>query len=224
MALNIDYLYSFARKLIRKNQSGSLSADDFNKHWNDSSNNYFDDLVGRFQSQGIGKSGVNTGLIENRTILQKLDPFIKNTTLTITAGNSNKPADFIYELAIRISGYDVIHINHDQVAAVTNSAIDPPSVTNNKYYVSLKGGVYSFLPSSVTSASMDYISNPVDAAWGYTIDGDGRQEYDSGASVQPLWDDHSLREITKRMLTNLGVSLKDADFANFGAKVQMQGE
>jgi hypothetical protein len=224
MALDIDYLYSFSRKLIRKNQSGSLSATEFGMHWNDASNTYFDDLVGRFQRNSVGKSGINTGLIENSTTLQKLDPFIKTAALAIAAGNSNKPADFIYELALRISGYDVIHINHDEVAAVSNSVIDPPSVADNKYYVSLKGGVYSFLPNTVTSASLDYISHPVDAQWAYTTDVEGRQLYDAGSSVQSQWDAHSEREITKRMLTNLGVSLKDADFANFGAKVQSQGE
>jgi hypothetical protein len=224
MALNIDYLYSFARKLIRKNQSGSLSADDFNKHWNDASDSYFDDLVGRFQQQGVGKSGVNTGLIQNKTILQKLAPFTKKANLTITSGSANKPADFIYELALRIDGADVIPINKDQISSANGSVIDPPSEDDEKYYQTEYEDHYVFFPNTVTSAELDYISNPVDAVWAYTIDGQERQVYDPEASVQSQWDDHSKREITKRMLTNLGVSLKDADFMQFGAKTQTMGE
>lgn len=35
-------------------------------------------------------------------------------------------------------------------------------------------------------------------------------------SVQPLWLDAQIKEITKRTLSSLGVSFKDADFENFG--------
>lgn len=224
MALDINYLYTWALKLIRKNQSGSLSSTEFNQHWNDASDSYFDDLVGRFQPQGIGKTGVNTGLIENKTVLQKLSPFTKTANVTITGGNGPKPADFIYELALRIGGEDVIPITKGQVASVNKSVIDPPDEDEEKYYCTEYEDHYTFFPNTVTEASLDYISHPVDAEWAYTIDGDGRQVYDAGSSVQPLWDTHSLREITKRMLTNLGVSLKDADFVNFGAKVQTMGE
>lgn len=224
MALDIDYLYTFALRLIRKNQSGSLSAAEFNQHWNDASNTYFDDLVGRFQAQGVGKTGPNTGLIQNKTILQKLSPFTKTDALVIAAGSVDKPEDFIYQLALRINGYDVIMIPKDQIAAVNNSVIDPPSEDEERYYATEYESRYVFFPNTVTAATLDYISNPVDAEWAYTFDGDGRQVYDSANSEQPIWDDHSLREITKRMLTNIGVSLKDADFAQFGAKTQIQGE
>lgn len=224
MALDIDYLYSFAQKLIRKNQSGSLSATEFGMHWNDASDSYFDDLVGRFQRNTVGKSGPNTGLIENKTILQKLSPFTKTANIAVAGGNGPKPDDFIYELALRIDGVEVIPIRKDQIASVNNSAIDPPSVADEKYYSTEYEDHYAFFPNTVTGAVIDYISHPVDVEWAYTVDGDGRQVYDAPNSVQSQWDSHSDREITKRMLTNLGVSLKDADFANFGAKVQNIGE
>jgi hypothetical protein len=60
--------------------------------------------------------------------------------------------------------------------------------------------------------------------WGFTYDSNDRKIYNVGTSVQPLWDNNSCREITKRMLTNLGVSFKDQDFANFGKSVQLTGE
>lgn len=224
MALTVDYLYNFALKLIRKNQSGSLSADDFAKHWNDASSSYFDDILGRFQSRNTGKEGANTGLIQNKTLLQKLAPFTKEDTLTIAAGETDKPTDFAYELALRIGGKDVIHINHDQKAAVANNVIDPPSEANGKYYVTEFENYYSFLPTTVTSVDIDYIRFPVDIKWGYTFDSNGRQVYASGSSTQPEWDNNSCREITKRMLTNIGISLKDNDFLNFGKSVQATGE
>jgi len=43
-------------------------------------------------------------------------------------------------------------------------------------------------------------------------------------SVQPKWALPTVIEITKRTLTSFGVSLKDKDFENFGAKNTMTGD
>lgn len=223
MALTANYIYDFALKLIKKNQSGSLTSLAFAKLFNDAQSSYFDDLVGRFQNRNDGKEGANTGLIENETIMQKLSPFITPATLTITAGLSNKPDDFIYRLAMRISGVDVFKINHNQIATVNASVIDPPNVIANKYYFIEYKGYYSFLPNTVTTASLDYIATPKLVVWGYTFDNLGRQVYNQGLSVNPQWDSHSCMEIVKRMLETIGVSLKDNDFANFGKSVIATG-
>jgi hypothetical protein len=224
MALTTDYLYQFSLNLIRKNQAGALASIEWARHWNDASNTYMDDLLGRFQSRSNGKTGMNTGLIENETIETKLDPFTKTDTIVVTGGNGPKPSDFAYLLALRIGADQVIHINKNQIAAVNDNVIDPPSITNGSYYYTPYLNYYSFLPNTVTSATIDYIATPVDVVWGFTFDGSGRQVYNSGTSVQPVWSDSSCREITKRMLVNLGVSFHDSEFTQFGTKVQMQGE
>lgn len=223
MALSVDYLYQFTLNLIKKNQAGSLPSLVWARHWNDASCSYQDDLMGRFQSRANGKTGANTGIIENDTILQKLAPFIKPVTLTVTTGTANKPAGFVYELALRINGKEVRHINHNQIATVNDNVIDPPSITNGAFYVIAYEGYYSFLPNTVTSADLDYICTPTDVVWAYTIVSN-RQVYDAGKSVQPQWNDNSCREITKRMLTNLGVSYHDNEFSQFGKSVQLTGE
>lgn len=224
MALSVDYNYQFALRLIKKNQAGGLASTEFAYHWNDAQASYMDDLAGRFQMRANGKTGMNTGLIQDETILQKLSPFISPVTLTITGGVSPKPQNFIYRMGIRINGYDAHKINYNQIANVNDSVIDPPSVSENMYYFVEYEGDYSFLPTTVTSAELDCMSAPPNVVWGYTFDADDRQVYNPGTSVQPLWDNNSCREITKRMLTNLGVSFKDADFLNFGKSVQLTGE
>lgn len=224
MALTVDYLYTFVRQLIKKNMAGGLTSTNFDVQWNDAQGSYQDDLLGRFQSRSNGKTGMNTGLIEDETILQKLSPFIIPETLTIASGTADKPDDFIYRLGLRINGYDCYKINYGQIASVNHSVIDPPSVVNNTYYFVEYEDYYSFLPNTVTSASLDYIRTPLNVRWGFTWDSQDRQIYNIGTSTQPEWDSNSCREITKRMLTNLGVSFKDNDFANFGKSVQLTGE
>jgi len=199
--------------LIRKNQAGSFSATDLFYSWNFEQRAYQSDLLGRFQARSNGKSGVNTGLIENETILTKLAPFTKSDTLTVTAGLGAKPSDFIYLLSLRVSGKPCEYAEHDQIAFINDSVIDPPSISGGQFYYTEYEANYSFLPTAVASATIDYISEPEDVMWGYSLDGDGRQVYDSGTSVNPQWDGDSIVEITKRALKSLGVSYKDADFA-----------
>jgi len=218
MALSVDYLYTYTRDLIKKNQAGSLASTEWARHWNGESNAYQDDLLGRFQARSNGKTGMNTGMIENETIETKLAPFTKNATIAIAGGNGNKPSDFKYKLGLRIDGEHVFHINKNQIATVNDSAIDPPSLTNGCYYYTEYEGYYTFLPNTVTSASLDYIAAPVDVLWNFNIVG-GRQVYSAAGSVQSQWDDASNREITKRVLNTLGVAYKDSDFASFGNKV-----
>jgi hypothetical protein len=215
MALTVDYLYQYCLNLIKKNQAGSLGSIEWARHWNGESNAYQDDLLGRFQARSNGKTGMNTGLIENETIEQKLAPFTKNATITIAGGDGNKPSDFKYLLALRINDDHVFHINKNQKATVLDSVIDSPSVTDGTYYYTEYQGLYSFLPTTVTSASIDYIAAPIDVVWGFNLSG-GRQVYNSGTSTQSQWDDASNREICKRVLSTLGISFKDGDFANFG--------
>lgn len=203
---------------MKKNQAGAVGSIEWARHWNGESNAYQDDLLGRFQARSNGKSGINTGLIENETILQKLSPFTKNASIAIAGGDGSRPSDFKYLLALRINNQHVIHFNKNQKATILDNVIDPPSISDGAYYYAEYNGVYSFLPTSVTSADIDYISSPIDVVWAFTIVG-GRQVYDSGSSVQSQWDDASNREICKRVLSTLGVSFKDGDFANFGQHI-----
>lgn len=213
-----DQIYEFLRWLLRKNQAGAISASNFFYAWNSESSSYFKDLLGRFQARANGKLGLNTGLIENETIETQLSPFTKTVTLAIAGGVSPLPADFIYKTGLRINDEPVFHVNKNQIAAVKKSKIDPPSATTDTYYYTPYDDGYHFLPTTVTSAQLDYISHPIDIVWAFTIVS-SRQVYNSAASVQPQWLQTEIVEITKRTLKSFGVSFKDADFANFGNSV-----
>lgn len=228
MAWNINQVYEFVKFLTKKNQSGGISASDLFYAWNAEQKAYQSDLLGRWQLRNNGKEGANTGLIENETILSKLAPFTKPTTVTISSGQGNKPSDFAYTLALRINNAKVFHVNHDQIAAMNADVIDPPSATDNCYYFTEYLGYYKFFPSTPTSAELDYIAVPTDVVWAYTFDDNNRQVYsaDGGVdvtpttgSVQPQWNDLDIIEITKRTLKTLGVRFKDGDFAQFGNSV-----
>jgi len=225
----VNDILNLTKFLMRKNQSGSISAKDLFYAWNSEQTAMFQDLTGRWQARNTGKSGQNTGLIENETILTKLTPFTTTASLTITSGDADKPTDFVYRLAFRINGYDCFKINHNQIANVNAGVIDPPSITDNKYFFVEYEDYFYILPHSlptvaITTAELDYLTQPVDVVWGFTYDSDGRQVYNAGTSTQPQWMMNEIVEITKRTLASFGVSYKDKDFDNFGKSAQVTGD
>lgn len=223
MTWTVNDILKLVQKLTRKNQSGSISAEDLFYMWNSEQLMYFNDIIGRWEARSNGKSGQNTGLILNETILTDLAPFIIPTSLTVTDGRADKPSGFEYMLALRINEKKVYLIRPDQVASVNDSVIDPPSVADDKYYVTEYEDYYSVLPSTVTSLSLDYIVAPEDIKWAFTFDSDNRQVYNPGLSVQPKWANTTIVTITKRTLDNFGVSWKDTDFINYGKSAQASG-
>lgn len=223
MAWNTDQIYGFLRFLIRKNQAGSVSATDYFYAWNSEQAAMHEDLLGKWQNRSNGKTGANIGLIQDETMLTKLAPFTLTTTLTITAGYADWPADLIYQLALRINGAKVTHFNKDERWSIQDSVIDPPDVTANCFYYTEYAsatiglpGKYEFLPNTITTATLDYIAACTDIVWGFSFDGQGRQVYNSASSVQPKWNQNTIVAITKRALKSMGVSYKDRDFAQFG--------
>lgn len=286
--------------LARKNQSGTNVKDCIDS-WNIEQASLHADLLGRWQNGGNSKTGANTGLIQNETILTQLAPFTNPATIAIASGQVPKPALFAYTLDLRINGKKVFPITHDQIDSVNDSVIDPPSVTDSKYYYTEYLSYYYLLPQSVTgNADLDYIANCADIFWAYTLDGNNRQVYNpsgitgtnviyGGAgyttptiafsapaaggvqatgtlsvffgaivgvvmtnpgqgyagltptytitggssatailatptvSVQPQWLQNEIVLITKRALTNLGISFRDNDFLNAGRVAQKSG-
>lgn len=223
MAWNVDQILGLQKFLVRKNLAGGISAGDFFNTWNSEQYAYHEDLLGHWQNRSNGKTGQNTGLIQDETSLIKLAPFTLSTTLTIGSGFSDWPADFIYQAALRINGKKVYHFNKDERFSIEDSVIDPPSISDDSYYyteyASPNAGIpgkYEFLPNTVTTATLDYIAACTDVVWAWTPDGQGRQAYDPTNSVQAKWNQNTIIEITRRTLKSFGVSLKDQDLAQYG--------
>lgn len=229
VAWNVNRILQLFKFLLRQNQSGSISTDDFFNAWNTEQNAYFSDELGKWQNRNNGKSGQNTGLILNETIMTDLAAFTIPGSVTISSGAATKPDDFIYGLARRLSvggeEYLVTKINHGQIWYVNNDVIDPPSITDGIYYIVEYEDYYKVLPNGATGdLLLDYIAQPENVVWGFTYDAQNRKVYNAGLSIQPKWQDPTIITITKRALTSFGVSYKDKDFQNFGEKNTVTGD
>lgn len=225
MAWNVDQIYGYARWLINKNQAGGLSVTDFFYAWNSEQYAYHEDLVGKWQARANGKQGINTGLIQNEVTMTKLLPFTIPINIPIALGQGIKPADLIYTLALRINDVKVFQVDHDQIWAVKDDVIDPPSIPDDSYYYTEYLNYYAFLPTTVTTFDLDYVAACSDVVWAFTLDGNNRQQYDPGpASKQPKWGQNTIIEITRRTLKGLGVHFSDQDYEQYGASQIITGD
>lgn len=231
MAWSTNDIFSFLKFLLRKNQAGSISTTDFFYAWNSEQASAHEDLVGKWQNRSNGKTGINIGLIQDETMLTKLAPFTISTTLTISGGFADWPADMIYQLALRIGNSKITHFNKDERWSIADSVIDPPSLADNCFYYTEYAsattgirGKYEFLPSTINEVTLDYVASCTDIVWGSNPDSDGRRVYDPSTSVQPKWNQNTIVEITKRTLKSFGVSFKDQDFTQFGQSNIVTGD
>lgn len=226
MAWTTNDIFNCYLYLIRKNQSSSVSPQDFFFNWNLESRAYYADLRGRFNKNNNSKTGLDTGLAENQVIITTLSPLIHNVTIPVVAGQVPKPANFSYLMAIRdtASQERVYSFNKDQKFSIVGSVIDPPSDEALSFYYTEYGTYFEVLPADMANVDLDYLSSPVDIVWGYTLDGNNRFVYNPATSVQPEWSQTSIDEITKRSLKSTGVSFQNQDYVQYGQSVQDKGE
>jgi hypothetical protein len=211
MTWTVDNVFNFVKFLVRKNQTSSITADEFFLAWNSEQRSFMGDILGRIQDRS-GKAG----LIESDRALTILSPFTETADITVDiTGAATKPTDLVYRLAVRAADKNVKMLTKGQIYAAINSGIDSPSVANGIYYGTEYDTFFKIWPASAGSITLDYIRNPANVAWGSTNDGNGVAQYNAGASTQPEWRDEQIQEITKRSLRLFGVSFSSQDFQQF---------
>lgn len=216
MPWSVDNIYQYTRFLTNKNQAGGISPTDLFNAWNGEQAMYHQDLVGRWQKQNNTKTGIMSGMIEDEITISSMSPFIIPVTIPIAGGLGFKPADYIYGIALRINRAKVFSVSHDQIYAVYDDVIDPPSLADNKYYYTEYLSYFSFIPDTTTTFDLDYVAETNDIVWGFTLDANNRQVYNAGASIQPKWNKNTTIEITRRTLKSFGLHFDSREFENFG--------
>jgi hypothetical protein len=216
MAWTVKQIFELVQFLANKNETGAISPNDFFYAWNSEQRAYMGDILGKIRARNPNKNAPD-GLKEDVSTLQSLRPFVTQETLTIAVnGASDIPTDLVHALAVRIHDRDCKYVNKGQIYSVLNSAIDPPSITNNIYYFTDYDTFYKFWPAASSSAELDYVRNPTDVVFGYTIDANELEQYDAGSSVQPEWLDVDAVAITRRTLKSFGIHFSSNDFQSFG--------
>ena len=221
--MTVDQVYNILKFIVRKNQLGSLSPDDFAYAFNTAQRNYYDFLVGRIEQYRYDSAKSRVGLSMTDNVVSRLMPFQTSAALTVTSGLANKPSDLNKILAIyTTNNYRVYRVEEDRFAERMQDSIDPVDEAN-AFYVEQNTNLRIY-PTTLNNLTLKYLIVPADVKWNYTIDGSGRPVYNSIGSIQPLWKDNDIDELIGRAAKIIGVSFKEPTLGQFGQGVINTGE
>ena len=223
--MNINQAHQFIDFLIRQSNSGVyLSPTEKELILNRAQTQYFNKLYGNQNDYRYDRPEPKISYAVTEKISRSLAPFLSDpTALVIDAnGQVNTPTDLYQTVSVThtVSGldYEVTRVEQDRVSNNLTSSIEAP---DDKYpiYTQLRTKL-QFYPKNLATATITYLKKPIDMVWGYTLVG-GVPVYNSGTSVQPVWEDMDMNEVVYLALSYAGLNIKDADVSQF-ANVKTQ--
>lgn len=221
--MSVNDAYVLMQLIINKNQNGYLSPEDFNNAINQAQRSYLSFLMGNPEQYQYQRSQPRVQYSMNENIRQKLMPFIKSTTLTITSGLANYPDDYqLIDTMLNAAGTDRIrYAANSKLYSFLQSRIDP--VATNPVYTLTKIG-FSFKPITLTSATLGYVSTPADIVWNFTPDVNDRPVYEPIGSVDPEWYDTDMLEVIVRALNIVGCNLQLGAVLQYAENIKNGGQ
>ena len=211
--MTIDEIYQFVQFLANKDQRGYIKPSEFNL------------AVERAQLDEIKELIANESTHQN---YDKLRTVIDKTTITYSAtgnGAFTLPSDYLYFLSATFDSdgpvhYEVEMVNHDQLFKKINSTIVFPS-SSYPIGVIMEDGIEIYNNTSGADATagnvvLNYVKIPAAPVWTYQLV-NNMYVYDaSSASLQQLTLPESThQDIISRVVSYLGVSLREADLVEY---------
>ena len=186
MAISVDTIYKTVLSILNKESRGFLTPDEFNKI---GSQVQLDILEKNFYdyNRAVVKSNLNRSVSEYgdipENIKEKIDVFAKESSLSISNGVVSAPSDLYKIINISTSNrtINVDKITKSKLSYVNSSKLTVPTASYPVYYK--EGANIKFFPSTITSATIDYVKIPSEPVWAGTTDSYGAITYNSNAST-----------------------------------------
>ena len=221
--MTINDVYTLIQYIINKNQDGYLSPDEFNLIINQAQTSFLNYLLGEFQQYQVQHPQPRLAYSQNETTRQRLEPFIKETALTVDSGGfSNYPVDYeqVDAMLSLYNFYRIRYIQQDSQFSYLRSVIDP--VATNPVFLIKRGG-FQFYPIN-TQAYLSYVSTPPAMFWANINNIYGIPIWDQANSTDPAWYDVDILEIIVRALRMVGVNLQQNDVSAYANEIKQTGQ
>lgn len=222
--MTADDVYVLMMYILNKNQQGYFGPADFFTAINQGQRSYQSWLLGSFQTYTPGRPISKVELGQNSVVRQRLSPTIYKVVLTIDgSGNSNYPADYIQTDSMYTSTGNkrIRNVQQNSLDSNINSVIDP--IATNPIYL-IEDTKFQFYPVTTATAKLSYVGDAPDIVWGFTLDVNGREVYDAGTSVQPVWSNAAMLDIIERALKIVGVNLQSGAVMNYAKEINILGQ
>ena len=165
----------------------------------------------------------------NQKVLDDLRAFI-NHNIDLTYDVTNRvfdyPADYIHLTSLSHAGRNIKMVNEDKLYSILNSSITPPT-SAKPVAVMYNEGIRVYISSAengilISGVKCSYLRRPTRPRWAY-VELDNNPLYDPSNSTQLDLPEQTHNELAMKMLTYIGINLKDNDIYAFGELQQKSG-
>ncbi len=226
MAINVNTVYRTVLSLLNREQRGFMTPDQYNRFARMAQL----DLLGQaFLDYNRYLTRKETGTINDeyanlaKLAKEKIDIFSTSATLSFTSGIAAAPTN-LYKCIMISTGsraVEVIEIQKTNLPQITSSKLTAPSTSYPIYYK--QGSNIYILPSTISSATLDYIYKPIDPVWAFTTGSTyGDMQYSSTNSIDFSLHDSEEVDLIIKILLLAGVTIKDPNVVQVAKQEEVQ--
>ena len=230
--MTIDELYRTVRVVANKEQRGFLKPSEFNLIADRAQMELFTQRYNniRLHQTASTKQGVMTlmpgaAFGSAQKVYDDLRPFIAfDIAWPFTGGATDAwiyPTDYIHALSLNIDNIEVELIGEDKLMKRINSSIVPPS-NDHPIGIQDRSGFVIFNSSTVPSGgalgigattgnvNLTYLARPTRPLWAYE-EINGNPIYNPSNSTELQFNEQTHNEIALKILSYLGIHMREAD-------------
>ena len=226
MAINVNTVYRTVLSVMNIEQRGFLTPDQFNRVGRLAQLDLFEKAfidynryITRQENNTINDEYAN--LVKSTK--EKIDVFSTSATLTFSSGIAAVPTNLYRCIMISTSsrGTQVQEIQKSDLPQINSSKLTAPSTSYPVYY--RQGDFFNILPTSISSATIDYTYKPSDPNWAFTSGATyGDMQYASGSSTNFSLHDSEEVPLIIKILAYAGVTIKDPNVVQAAKQEEIQ--
>lgn len=234
-------LYNFVNMLSNKDQDGSFTIDQYNSAVYSASVQLFEDYVGEIQKYQYGQPIPPIAYAKTAKIEADLNPF-RNILIDVSSDDNGvilfdslDSVPYYVTNLYRVDGDDVypcVRLNEQRWAMQLKSRVAPPTSDFPFYLIKFNSQASTMegliAPFEAFDLKVSYLSLPEKRDVKYTVSVNGRASItpvgtDPDSSQYLQWGRQNFNDLAVRVLSFLGVNLKDNDLLQFAERKQIQG-
>jgi hypothetical protein len=222
--MTVDTCFQLISYCVNKYQGSQPSPEEFNLIINQAQLSYAQWLCGQYETYQPQKAQSRVSWGQNENVRESLTPIIYGYILNADiTGLAAYPYDYQkMDAMTTIYGYNRIRFaSQNRLFSYINSAIEP--VATNPIYL-VKDIGFQFYPVNIGQANLSYVRTPPDIVWRYTLDADDLPVYNPATSVDPVWADLDILEISVRALRLVGVNLQSNVLSQYADQIKNAGQ
>jgi len=237
--ININDLYKFVQFISNKEQSGYVKPSEFNMAVDRAQMQLFMERYNNPAEYQPGRPIPRVSYQQTQKISDDLRPFIKKSVKTLASGKLlwSTLNDYIHISSLRINyestnncGETTIKKRGVRVVddAELSSYLDSSILTPTHSYpiAAIYNGYLQLYPDTIDKLEITYLSRPQRPAdgqfWKYNIT-NNLPVYASSLSTNLAWSDELFNEIAIRVLSFIGINLREVTLSQYAEVKKTQG-